>query len=87
MVALNQLDAANKWGQLFRRAGGYRRMAGAAVSAAISNIAQVEDSRDLLPAEVDEHPAEVLGVLLDPVVQRLDVLAVEEPQHVLLELT
>src|SRR5487761_1512874 len=39
-----------------------------------------------LPAEVDEHPAEVLGVLLHPVVQRLDLLLVQEPQHPLLQL-
>src|ERR1700733_82454 len=39
-----------------------------------------------LPAEMHEQPAEVLGVLLDPVVLGLDVLALEEPQHVLLEL-
>jgi len=36
---------------------------------------------------VDEQPPEVLGVLLDAVVQRLDVLLVEEPQDPLLELT
>src|ERR1700722_9817052 len=40
----------------------------------------------LLPAEVDEDPAEVLGVLLDPVVERLDLGLVEEPQDPLLEL-
>ena len=40
----------------------------------------------LLPAEMDEDAAEVLGVLLHPVIQRLDVLAVEESQDVLLEL-
>src|SRR5579859_6025739 len=35
---------------------------------------------------MDEDPAEVLGVLLHPVVQRLDLLLVEEAQHALLEL-
>src|SRR5215472_780890 len=39
-----------------------------------------------LPAEVDEDPAEVFGVLLDAVVQRLDLLLLQEPEHVLLEL-
>src|SRR5580704_788090 len=40
-----------------------------------------------LPAEMHEQPAEVLRVLLDPVVPGLDVLALQEPQHVLLELS
>src|SRR5579862_2911899 len=40
-----------------------------------------------LPAEMHEDPAEVLGVLLYPVVERLDLLLVEEPQHVLFQLT
>src|SRR5271168_4339631 len=40
-----------------------------------------------LPAEMHEQPAEVLRVLLDPVVLGLDVLALQKPQHVLLELT
>src|SRR5260370_19468362 len=40
-----------------------------------------------LPAEMHEQPAEVLRVLLDPVVLGLDVLALQEPQHVLLELS
>src|SRR5215471_11297488 len=40
----------------------------------------------LFPPEVHKQAAEVLGVLLHPVVQRLDVLALQEPQHVLLEL-
>src|SRR5215467_2685456 len=35
---------------------------------------------------MNENPAEVLGVLLDPVVERLDLLLLEEPEHVLLEL-
>src|ERR1700719_1967998 len=39
-----------------------------------------------LPAEMHEQPTEVLRVLLDPVVLGLDVLALKEPQHVLLEL-
>src|SRR3569833_881635 len=39
-----------------------------------------------LPAEVHEHPAEVVLVLLDPVVERFDVLALEAPQDVLLQL-
>src|SRR5215469_6541559 len=34
---------------------------------------------------MDENPAEVLGVLLDPVVERLDFFLLEEPEHVLLE--
>src|SRR5207302_947950 len=38
------------------------------------------------PPEVDEQPPEVLRVLLHPVIERLDVLAVEEPQDVLLQL-
>src|SRR3954463_9571745 len=38
------------------------------------------------PAEVDEEPAPVVAVLLDPVVQRLDLLLFEEPQHLLLQL-
>ena len=33
----------------------------------------------LLPAEVHEDPAEVVGVFLHPVVQRLDLLLVQEP--------
>src|SRR5699024_7714477 len=37
--------------------------------------------------EMHEHSAGVLGILLDPVVAGLDVLAVQEPQHPLLELT
>jgi hypothetical protein len=49
-------------------------------------LAQVADLLSLLPPEVDENPAEVLRVLLHPVVQRFDVLAVEEPQHMLLQL-
>jgi hypothetical protein len=32
---------------------------------------------------VDEDPAEVVGVLLDAVVESLDVLAVEEPKDTL----
>src|SRR5580658_5206797 len=40
----------------------------------------------LLPAEMYEQPAEVLGVLLDPVVLGLDVFPLQEPQDVLLEL-
>src|SRR5208282_1925531 len=39
-----------------------------------------------LPAEVDEHAAEVLGVLLHPVIERLDLLLLEEPEHVLFKL-
>src|SRR5260370_856443 len=39
------------------------------------------------PAEMHEQPAEVLRILLDPVVLGLDVLALQEPQHVLLELS
>src|SRR5579859_997193 len=40
-----------------------------------------------LPAEMHEQPAEVLRILLDPVVLGLDVLALQEPQYVLLELS
>jgi hypothetical protein len=36
---------------------------------------------------VDEHPAEVVGVLLHPVVQGFDLLLVKKAQHPLLELT
>jgi hypothetical protein len=46
--------------------------------------AQVSASRVLLPAEVHEEPAPVLGVLFDPVVQGFDLLLIQEPQHVLL---
>jgi hypothetical protein len=35
---------------------------------------------------VDEYPAKILRVLLDPVVERLDFLLLEEPQDSLLEL-
>src|SRR5664279_3458008 len=41
--------------------------------------------RGLPPAEVDEDSTEVVGVLLHPVVERLDLLLVQEPQHVLLK--
>src|SRR5450756_2099451 len=41
--------------------------------------------RGLPPAEVDEDSTEVVGVLLHPVVERLDLLLVQEPQHVLLQ--
>src|SRR6185312_7672623 len=37
--------------------------------------------------EMDEHPAEVVGVLLDPVVEGLDLLLVEEAQHPFFQLT
>src|SRR5262245_22012401 len=40
-----------------------------------------------LPAEVNEQAAEVLRVLLHPVVQRSDVLALEEAKHALFQLT
>src|SRR5690349_4797150 len=40
----------------------------------------------LLPLEVDEQAAVVLGVLVDPVVERLDLLLLKEAQHLLLEL-
>src|SRR4051794_26496229 len=39
-----------------------------------------------LVPEVDEESAPVLGVLLDAVVERLDLLLVEETQYPLLEL-
>src|SRR5215472_11284667 len=35
---------------------------------------------------MDEQSAEVLGILLDPVIERLDLLLLQEPEHVLLEL-
>src|SRR5215468_8770121 len=35
---------------------------------------------------MDEEPAEVLGVLLDAMVERLDLLLLQEPEHPLLEL-
>src|SRR5262249_13175503 len=38
------------------------------------------------PPEVDEEPPEVLGVLLDAVVERLDLFLLQEPDHALLEL-
>src|SRR5258706_7081401 len=38
------------------------------------------------PTEVDKQPAPVLGVLLHAVIQRLDLLLVEEPQYPLLQL-
>src|SRR6185437_3657541 len=38
------------------------------------------------PPEVDEEPPEVLGVLLDAVVERLDLFLLQEPEHPLLEL-
>jgi hypothetical protein len=37
-----------------------------------------------LPPEVDEDSAEVVSAFLDPVVQRSDVLAIEEPEYALL---
>src|SRR5690348_2237229 len=35
---------------------------------------------------MDEEPPEVLGVLLDAVVERLDLFLLQEPEHPLLEL-
>jgi hypothetical protein len=35
---------------------------------------------------MDEEPPEVLGVLLDAMVERLDLLLLQEPEHPLLEL-
>src|SRR5215510_11561452 len=35
---------------------------------------------------MDEEPPEVLGVLLDPVIERLDLLLLQEPEDPLLEL-
>src|SRR2546421_7735117 len=40
----------------------------------------------LWPPEMDEEPTEVLGVLLDAVVERLDLFLLQEPEHPLLEL-
>src|SRR3954447_1608621 len=42
--------------------------------------------RSSFPAEVHEHPAEVVRILLDPVVEGLHILAVQEAQDSLLEL-
>src|ERR1035441_5210990 len=39
------------------------------------------------PSEMDEHSSEVVRVLLHPVIQRLDLFLIEEPQHPLLQLT
>src|ERR1700754_3385425 len=39
-----------------------------------------------LPPEVHEHPPEVVLVLLHAVVERLDLLLLQKPQHALLEL-
>jgi hypothetical protein len=36
---------------------------------------------------VDEHSAEVVRVFLNPVIERLDVLLIEEPQNALLQLS
>src|SRR6202161_342389 len=47
---------------------------------------QVTGTGPLIPAEVDEDAAAVLGVLLDPVLEGLDLLLFQEPEHVLLEL-
>src|SRR5205085_3333894 len=41
--------------------------------------------KTLLPAEVHEDPAEVVRVLLHPVVERFNFLLVQEPQHSLLQ--
>src|SRR4051794_8792923 len=38
-----------------------------------------------LPTEVYEHPAEVVRVLLDAVIERLDILLVEESEHMLFQ--
>jgi hypothetical protein len=40
----------------------------------------------LLGPEMDEDPSEIVGVLFDPVVQRLDLLLVEEAQYALFQL-
>src|SRR6516165_11441784 len=40
----------------------------------------------LFPAEMHEQPAVVLGVLLDPVVQGLDLFLIEKPEHPFLQL-
>ena len=40
----------------------------------------------LLPPEMNEDATKVVGILLDPVVERLDVLAVEEAEYPLLQL-
>src|SRR5262244_465849 len=40
----------------------------------------------LSPPEMDEEPPEVPGVLLDAVVERPDLLLLQEPEHPLLEL-
>ena len=56
------------------------------VSGVLRAFPQVTDSTRSLPAEVDEDPPEVLGVLLHPGVQGLDLFLVEEAQHPLLQL-
>ncbi len=38
----------------------------------------IKQMRALFPAEVDEHATEIVGVLLDAVVEQFDLLAVEE---------
>src|SRR5258708_33347728 len=56
-------------------------------SEALSGVSpQVAFLPVLLPAEMDEQPAEVLGVFLHPMVERLDLLLLQEPEHVFLEL-
>src|SRR5204862_892335 len=40
----------------------------------------------LTPPEMDEEPAEVLGVFFDAVIERLDFLLLQEPEDPLLEL-
>src|SRR6266581_55524 len=49
--------------------------------------AQVGNLPELLPAEVNEDPAEILRVLFHPVIERSDLLLVEEPEHTFLQLT
>jgi PAS domain-containing protein len=52
----------------------------------IRKFVEAQAASALFPPEVDEDAAEVLGVLLDAMVERLDVLALEEAQYMLLEL-
>jgi hypothetical protein len=68
-------DTAPSWEQLFDDL-----IRGPGMTAAVSV------SPDSFPAEVNEDPAEVLGVLLYPVIELFDLGLVEETQHLLLEL-
>ena len=53
----------------------------------LRTLARSRQSGGSLPAEVDEDPAEVVGVLVNAVVERLDLALVEKPKDALLQLT